>query len=383
MTRDKKLYTLYLYFGLNFIATGMSTFAPKFYGEIGLSDGRIGLISSVMAFVALFAQPLWGMLADRAKYKRSVIALALALGGGVCFLVLPAAGCFAALLAMLTLYNTLCLPSMPVGSAIAIEYTSARGKSFGPVRMMGTIGYQVGILIAGFVLAGSLRGLYPLMGGMLMLAAGAALLLPDVRGHQHARQKTPITAFLKDRELMLLLTVVFLGHIGHQFNLSFFSKHLGDLGIGNTVTGFINVLAVALEIPFLLVGDRLMKRLSIWSWLTVGLLIGAVRFALLSVLRAPAGIVLAQMLSIAHLACFEFFPMMHLGRIASPELQASAQSLNQMISFGIARIVGSLVGGLIADAAGIPTVYGLCGALMLVTAVAFYPAMRKRAKASA
>ena len=49
MPKDKQLYALYLFYGMNFIATGMTTFALKFYGEIGLSDGQIGMISAAMA----------------------------------------------------------------------------------------------------------------------------------------------------------------------------------------------------------------------------------------------------------------------------------------------------------------------------------------------
>ena len=380
MAKDRRLYTLHLFFATYFVATGMTAFVPKLYGEIGLSDGRIGLISAVTATAGLFMQPVWGVLADRAKYKRTVVAVSLALAGCTCFLVLPAAGSFLPLLLVLTLYGILCLPAMPVGNAIAIEYTAQHGCAFGPVRMMGTVGYQAGILATGFILAASLRPLYPAMGVMLLLAAGAALILPAVQGHQHRRERVSLSAFLQDRRLLLLMAVVFLGHIGHQFNLSFFSKHLGDLGISNAVAGVISTLSVALEIPFLLVGDRLMKRLSIWTWLTLGLVIGTIRFALLSVLTAPWAIVLAQSLSIAHLACFEFFPMIYLGQAASPELQASAQSVLQMISFGVARIVGSLAGGLIADAMGIPAVYGICGALMLVTALIFWEPMRRQRK---
>lgn len=375
--KDKRLYALYLFYGVNFIATGMTTFAPKFYGEIGLTDGQIGLISAVLALVALAAQPAWGMMADRAKYKRTVIAVALAGAGLTCFLVLPAAGRFIPLLLVLTLYSTLYLPAMPVGNAIAIEYTAARGHSFGPVRMMGTVGYQVGILATGFVLVNSLRGLYPAMGVMLLLAAGSALLLPPVQGHQHSREKLSFAPFFRDRALLLLFAAAFIGHIGHQFNLVFFSKRLGDLGISNSVTGLINTFSVILEIPFLLFGDRIMKRCSIWTWLLVGMGVGAVRFLLIAVLRAPLPIVLVQMLSIAHLACFEFFPFIYLGHAAPKELQASAQSLYQMATFGFARIVASLAGGFLADAMGIPAVYALSGALMAVATVAFFVPMRR------
>ena len=377
------MYALYLYYGLNFIATGMTTFAAKFYGEIGLSDGRIGLIASVMALVALFAQPVCGTLADRARRKRSVVAAGLAGGGLMCFLVLPVSGRFWPFLLVLTLYNTFLLPSMPIANAIAIEYTQSRGKAFGPVRMTGTIGYQVGILATGFLLTGSLKPLYPAMGVMLLLTAGAALLMPPVQGYQHDSRRVPFTDLLKDSRLRLLFAVSLLGCVGHQFNLTFFSKHLGDLGVSNSVTGLITTFSVMLEIPFLLFGDRIMKRFSLWTWLTIGLLVGAARFLLLAVVRSPLAILLSQMLSIAHLACFEFFPFIYIGRVARKELLGSAQSLFQMVSFGISRIIGSLLGGMIADASGIPTVYALCGALMLATALVFCAPMRRQAKREA
>ena len=376
MSKDRRLIALYLYYAVYFISLGMTTFVPKFYGEIGLNDSQIGLISAVTAFVGLFLQPFWGGLADRARNKRNVPAMALGIAGILCFFVMPAIGHFGLLLAVLTLYNAFLLPAMPVGSAITIEYTGKHGHAYGPVRMLGTIGYQAGILATGFFLAQSLRGLYPAIGFVLLLSGGAALLLPPIKGYQHQEEKVSFTVLLRERKILLLLAVTFLASIGHQFNMAFFTKHLGDLGVDNMVTGFISVFSVALEIPFLLFGDKLMKRFSIGRWMFIGLLIGGVRFALLTVVKTPVMIILAQCLSISHLACFEFFPMVYLGRTVRADLQAGAQSMLQMISFGISKIIGSLAGGVIADAMGIPFVYGACAVIVFCTAAVFYIPLR-------
>ena len=378
--RDRGMDSLYVFFTAHFIAIGMSTFAPKFYGEIGLTDGEIGLITAAVALLSLLLQPAWGMLADRARYKKAVIALALAGAGLACFLVPAASGGFLPLLAVLCLYSALMLPANPVANAIAIEYTDGAGRAFGPVRMMGTVGYQVSILATGFLLPGSLMGLYPFMGIMTLLAALTALLLPNVRGYQHEKRRVPFSSFLKDRGMLLLFVIAFLANIPHQFNLAFFSKHLGDLGVSNRTTGMINTFSVILEIPFLFFADRIMKRRPLWTWLGIGLCAGAARYLLLSVLKAPMAIVLAQLLSIAHMACFEFFPFVWLGRAAQKELQASAQSVYQMITFGVARIASSLLGGAVADARGIPFVYALCGLLMLVSGAVFLGPVKRLAK---
>ena len=376
---NNRTFSLYLFYALNFLAVGMTTFAAKFYGEIGLSDSQIGIISALAAFIALFAQPMWGMLADRMHYMRTALVIGLVCAGFTCFLVLPASGSFLPLLAVLTLYSTFYLPAMPVSNAIAIEYTSKHNLPFGPIRMTGTIGYQISILITGFLLAGSLMPLYPLLGVILIIAGLSARLMPPIHGEQHRDAPVSLSIFLKDPALLLLFLLAFLASIGHQFNLSFFSKFLGDLGMDNTTTGIISTLSVVFEVPFLLFGDRIARRFTIWTWMSIGLAVGAVRFLLLSVVHSPALIIITQSLSIAHLACFEFIPFIYLGRRTRKELLSSVQSLYTTITFGLSRIIGTLFGGFIADTAGIAQVYRYCGLILLAALIIFYIPMRRTA----
>ena len=380
MFKDRRLFSLYLYYTVYFLAIGLTVYASKFYGEIGLSDGQIGLITAVPAFVALFAQPVWGMLADRARYMRDVLVIALVIAGALCFFVPLTIGRFLPMLLLLTAFNLFTLPAMPVGNAISIEYTTAHGHDFGPVRMMGTVGYQVSILLTGVIFATSLRGLYPAVGAMTIAAAGCALLLPPVRGYQHGKERVSFTVFFKNPTLLLLFVVVFLGQMASQFSIAFFTKHLGDLGISNAVTGIISMLSVSLEIPFLLFADRLMKKRSIWGWMWIGLVLSGVRFVLLAIVRNPVLIVLAQLLSVANLACFEFFPYVYLGRAAKKEMLSTVQSTYQMIAFGFSRIISSLLGGFIADATGIPTVFAINGAMLLIAAVVLFIPLRRHAQ---
>ena len=380
LLKDKHLLSLYIYYTVYFLSIGLTVYATKYFGEIGLSDSQIGLITAVPAFAALFLQPLWGSLADRAKYMRSVLIGALAIASVFCFLEPLAVGNYWLLLIVLTLFSAFTLPALPVGNAISIEYTGSHGYNFGPVRMMGTVGYQVSILVMGFVFSASLKNLYPVLGAMTLVAAASARLLPPVRGFQHDKERISFTVFFKNPDLRMLFIVVFLGQLAGQFSIVFFSKHLGDLGVSNSLTGVISTLAVSLEIPFLLFADRLMKKLPIWTWMWIGLAVNSVRFLALSVVRAPGLILAAQILSVFQLSCFEFFPFVYLGRIAPKELLSTVQSTYQMVAFGVSRIVSSLLGGLIADYTGIHAVFGINGALLLAAAVLLFVPLRRRAK---
>jgi len=381
MFKDRKLMSLYLFYTTYFFAIGLTTYAGKFYGEIGLSNSQISLISAFPAFVALFAQPMWGSISDRVKFKRNVLTVALLGAAAFAFLVQPVVKWYLPLLAVLTIINTFTLPILPVGNAISIEYTKETGHDFGPVRMMGTVGYQIIILVAGFFFTTTLNGLYNVYGVLLIIAALTTRLLPPVQGYQHGKEKISFTVFFKDKSLLLLFGLVFLAQLCSQFYLAFFSKHLGDLGVSNATTGIITMLSVSLEVPFLFFGDKLMKKMSIWRWMWIGLIINAVRFLGLSVVKTPALIVTFGILSVGLMACFEFFPAIYLNKAVQKELRGTVQNTYTLVAFGISRIVGTLIGGQIAQATSIATVFGINGCMLLIVAIVTAVPLYRRAKA--
>lgn len=378
MKHKRYLFSLYLFFFTLFIGNGYTMYASKYLGEMGLTNTQIGLTTAVPAFVAIFAQPLWGVIADRSAKKRTTVAAGLLLAALFAFLAHLSAGRFLPLLAALTLVYTMTLPASPVSNAIAIEYTQATGAAFGPIRLAGTAGYQLSILAAGFLLSESLTGFYAIYAVILLCGAASAILMPPSRGYQHGGSKVPLTVLLKNRRLVIMLGLVFLAQVVAQFFNAFFTKYLGDLGISNGVTGVITTLTVVLEIPFLFFGDRLFGRMSIFKWMWLGLLVNGLRFFALSFAREPMLILLTQLPSVALFACFEFFPILYLGRLVDKEVSSSAQSVLQMTSFGLARIVGASAGGAMAEMLGIGPVFRLGGAVLLAAALITFIPLCKR-----
>ena len=378
MKHKRYLFSLYLFFFALFIGNGYTMYASRYLGEMGLTNTQIGLTTAVPAFVAIFAQPIWGMLADRSAKKRTPIVVGMGLAALFALGAHRSGGHFLPLLVSLTLVYTMTLPASPVSNAIAIEYTQDTGASFGPIRLCGTLGYQLSILAAGFLFGQSLSGFYAIYAAILLLCAGCAALMPPTRGYQHGKSKVPLTALLHNRKLVIMLALVFLAQVVAQFFNAFFTKYLGDLGVSNAVTGVITTLTVVMEIPFLFFGDRFYRRMSIFKWMWLGLLVNGLRFAALSFAKAPALILLTQLPSVALFACFEFFPVIYLGETMSKELSSSAQSVLQMTSFGLARIVGASLGGAMAEVLGIGMVFRLGGFMLLAAAAcAYVPLFRK------
>lgn len=368
--------SLYIYHFVYFLMVGAATFLPKFYGEIGMTDGQIGYLTSVPTLVALAFSPMLGSLADRVSKKRYLLSFLLLMMAAACFLA-GRCGHFLALLAAISFYTIFYTSAQPLSTTISLEYTREIGKPYGPIRLLGTVGYQAGALLVGAVLSQSLGSLYPLMGAILVVAFGITFTMPNVEGHQHSRAKIPLTTLFADRHVRWLYLMIFLASISTQFYMSFYTKHLGDLGMSNAVVSWITLLSVIAELPFLYFADRIARRTNIWNWLLIGMAANGIRWLGLAFSRNALPIILFQIPGVTVLACFEFFPSLYLNRRVPVEQSGAAQNTLSLTIFGAGKIVGSLIGGQICERTGIPALMAFNGAALLVCCAILWIPTRK------
>lgn len=357
--------SLYVYHFVYFLMVGVATFVPKFYGEIGMTDGQIGYLTSVPTLVALAISPMLGTLADRVSKKRHLLSFLLLMMAAACFLAGQSVQ-FLPLLAAISFYTVFYTSAQPLSTTISLEYTREVGKPYGPIRLLGTVGYQLGALLVGVVLSHSLRNLYPLMGAVLLIAFGITFTMPNVEGHQHSHVKIPLSTLFADRHVRWLYLMIFVASISTQFYMSFFTKHLGDLGMSNSVVSWITLLSVIAELPFLYFADRIARKTNIWNWVLIGMAANGIRWLGLAFSKSAVPIILFQIPGVTVLACFEFFPSLYLNRRVPAEQSGAAQNTLSLTIFGAGKIVGSLIGGQICERTGIPALMAFNGAALLV-----------------
>lgn len=364
------------YYLIYFVSTGFSSFLSKYYAEIGMSDGRIGILMSVPTLLAMAFMPLMGALSDRVSRKRYLLAAQMLLMAGCCF-AFPGMKTFPGMFLAVMGYNVFSVSATPVATAISLEYCEEKGKSFGLIRFAGTIGYQLGALLVGAILSASLKSLYPMMAVSMLIACATTFFMPNVEGHQHNREKTPFTVLFRDKHLVWLYGVIFFATVGTQFFAAFFAKHLGDLGMSNRQVSLITFLSTVPELPFLLFGDRIARRINVWNGLMLGILLSAVRWIGLALFRSFAPILAVQTVAVSCMACFEFLPAFYLNRRVAPESLGAAQTMLTLTTFGFAKIVGGLLGGAVCERVGIPAVFAFNGITALIALGMFWRPTRR------
>ncbi len=374
---------LFWFAGLGFIAP----FLTLYYLSIGLTGTEIGLIGTLSGLVTLLAAPLWTARYARLKHParifRRVVAIYAAgtwgLLAGANFLGLAALGAARALVGA---------GISPIMDGMALTVTRALGVGWGGVRLFGSLGWVIFVLLAGvlvewFGLPASLIG-----SGALTLIS-AALLIAITPAAFTARTAQPPA--LRDVLLQfratprLLGTAVMIGLIalGAGGAYQYEGALLRDLGATDFTIGVAGMLSAVVEIPFMGILDRLMRRVSAYRLLIAGMLIyvglRGVVFLFPSIpliLLAAAGLGISYSLLILPLTRF----------IADQAGEARTPLMLAFINVTLPGVIGLFSGPLIGwlyDALGARALYGLAAFSYLAAALALAIAARWPAAESA
>lgn len=326
------------YYAANSVYQG---YISLYYAKLGFSGGQMGVISAATAAAALIFQPIWGMLGDRVRSRRMLLA-ALSLAAAAVFpLKLAGAGFIWQLFTAAAFYAFFCA-LLPLGDSLLISC----GDSFGPYRLAGGIS---------FAAAGAVYGLLrPRLGEhglwavslLLAVAAVSALFLPQNSGGE---RHGGMLRLLKDKHLMVLLALMLPLQMSMGYFYTFYAPCFKALGGSDAMLGLGYLISAASEAPYLIFSGRIYRRFGAKWPMCIGSGLLALRWLALGLAPSAGIALLSQLLHGGGFIVITVSMVYWIGEHAPGDLQASGQSLLNMVSFGFARIIGNLGGGWIAQ----------------------------------
>jgi MFS transporter, PPP family, 3-phenylpropionic acid transporter len=320
--------TLYLAFGV------ASPFLPAFLAARGLAPEQVGLVLALSTMIRLVSGPLAGRIADRLRALRVVLAIcaALAAAAAVMFLATPQ---LPALLAVALLHAAALAPTTILSDALALGASvRARGSrlEYGWVRGVGSASFIVGSLAAGqFVEALGPAVVLVAQGALLVLAAGAALGVPDLvrPGDDAAKAAAPhaLRALLRNRAFLCVLLIAALVLGSHAMHDAFAMIMWNAAGISPGIASVLWSESVAAEVlVFFGLGPWIVRRFGPSVGMAAGALAALVRWTVMAQTLDPLALAAVEPLhglsfALLHLACMQV-----LARVVPPELAATAQA---------------------------------------------------------
>lgn len=367
------------YFVVFFAVSAFSAYLNVYLEGIGITPTELGVIGSLTAIVGMVATPLWGAAADARQWHRALLVAATVATGLVSLAFLNVAAFWGAMVVSVLLSIARAPIPIVLDSSVVALVRKAKA-SYPRQRVWGTIGYSAGALAASWVVASF--GFAPLVWlqlvGFTLIGAILSFLLPIERSAERVNYLVGLRVLLGLRHYRGL--VVFMIGLGivTATNVGFGGLYILALGGSAALIGVMFSLVAAVEIPAMLMTDRVTRRLGLRGSMMIAGVGTALLYGLAGIV-STAWLFVVVMLTVGLFTGIVWAAAAPLAMQDTPlQLRATAVGIVMAAFFGAGFAIGGLLGGSILDAVGGGAHYITAAVLMLLAVGYFYFATRAR-----
>lgn len=313
---------------------------------------------SVGPIASIAGSFLLGMVATRYLSPKMLMVVLHLIGGAILFvlpsLVTPEHG--ETMVWVLLGYLILYMPTVGLANTIALKSFGARVDNFPFVRAFGTLGWIAAGLIIGWLGLSASPQIFT-AAAIISIALGLySFTLPNVApdapsGDSVLRQVFCVEAFglMRQRSFLVFIACATLISIPLAMYYAYASPYVGATGIEN-VSGTLAIGQMS-ELAFMFAMPWLYRRFGVKPLLLVGMAAWALRYALFAI-GDGGGSLWAVYLGVAlHGVCYDFFFVagaIYTQTIAAPKgVNAQAQGMLTLFTYGVGMLLGSQIGGLL------------------------------------
>ena len=245
---------------ISYAARGLySPFISLYLLSVGFTPTELGVLVGVSALLRLALTPLMNAQADSRGAHRKLLGGMIGVTGAstLATLLLPFKPWQ---MAMFLARDTTDVPGAALMSQLTITAHKDRGSSmYGKLRAMGSLGWGIATIIAGWLISLGGYGLLMALSGLLNL-----LMLPMLKVFpERTAEKTTYTENRPKRHkaFWLLMASNLCFYIGMNALIVFMWAYFKDyLGADNTMVGWLAALLGIAEIPWMMLMNRIYKR---------------------------------------------------------------------------------------------------------------------------
>jgi PPP family 3-phenylpropionic acid transporter len=344
----------------------------------GLSGTQLGMILAVSPLMGMIAQPLWGQVADRTGARSRVLAF-LTLGTALGYAALGLAEGFWMILIAVAALAFVGTAVFPLMTSVSLAILRDQGRhAFGRVRVWGTIGYFIIILVFPWFLGlyersgvgystarevsqPGLGFMFPMTATLVLLSALIAFFLPQKGAVALRAERGDWRELMRNRAflrfLLFALSAHFLMHGPMWLFPLFVRSRGGDLDMIRAMW----ILMLTFEVPLVLLTGSGLKRLGARGLLVTGVVAGGLRWTLSALLTDPVWLFAVQALHGVTVVGLNLGSPLYLDSVAPERLRSTAQGILSMVGMGIAGIASNTVAGWLVDRGGTDNLYLICG----------------------
>ena len=354
-----------LIYGLNAL---YFSFIPQYLRNIaGKTESEIGGLLSIGPLVGIVSMIVFGIAADKAKAKNNVLILIIAVSAAV-FCMINISNAYIYLMAAFAGLLFFMSPFGGLLDAISLEFTTAAGFKYGPMRIMGSLAFGMFSLLFSLILSifgehVDVRIIFP---AFVLVAAGAIISvrkMPQVKGHARGKVKVSYRDFFKDKMCVTLLIFMFVAHFGFGCYVGFMQNFLDDMGEPPWVWGLVVFLTIVFELFFFWKFEYFFKRFTLRQIVIFSTLTQVLRYASFAFFQSAAMVLLTSLLTGSFATIINYAAAYYINRTVSNETRAYGLTIMYSVSFFIPRFLAGILGGFIVQNYGFILLMQICAGI--------------------
>lgn len=362
---------LFVLFGV--VVACFFPFFALFLQDRGLDGRQIGLVVSVMAFARVLLNPGLGHLADTRYGRRRMLQIGVLAGGTMAMAVFLFGHGLVAIVVLAAVFAGVGSAAGPSIDAIALDHLGDdRMADYGRIRGWESLSYAVTCLALGGLL--ELFGVrYALvafaLASLLVLLWSTTIEADAPKRTQHDGRLGAVGAVFHEapRFWMYLAGMIFVW-VGFTAAWNFISLKIERGGGGPFLVGVGTALGGAVEVPVMRWSSKLQRTIGIRRTYVLGCLVYATGFLLWGLISNPTIVSILTVFEGFGFALLFTSGVVIVGRMVPSSLYATGQSIASTVGFGVAPIVGGVLGGYVYETFGPVTMYVMASGLVLLGA---------------
>lgn len=359
--------------GVNFFVYGLNAlyncFIPLYLGS-RFNDITVGGLLSIGPVVMMVAPLLWGILSDKAKFKNNVLAFVVS-GAAVVFFLIGLNSNLLYTAFMLAFSMFFMSPYGGLVDTVTLEASTETGLKYGPMRLMGTIGYGIIAMITSLLPSSNPLFLFGMYVAVAVIGVIFIKTAPQIAGHAAKKEKTSLAPLIHDKNMTLLLIIIFTMMFAFSYYSNFMPSYMTKtLGLPAYLWGINVFVTLLIEFPFFIWFDRIMEFFSLRWLLIVTVAVSALRYLLLGIVTNPVLILAVAAVTGAWITIAIYCGTYYINATVSDKIRASGQLYMYAIGYGIPKVIAGIGGGIMTQYLGVPVSFFICAALCAVCIIA-------------
>ena len=203
-----------------------SPYASLYFADRGLSAVQIGVLMSLMQVMRIFGPNLWGWVADHTRRRVSVLRFT-SMAAVLAFCGMFWGHSFAYFFALMVTVNLFTSAQGPISEALMLSSMRGDLTHYGRLRLWGSVGFIVTVVLSGQLLDWQGIGLMPWIALLLLImVSGVALNMREDSTVHHAHDTPSVRLLLRDRAVLSFFASTFLMVAAHSSLYVYYSLYL-------------------------------------------------------------------------------------------------------------------------------------------------------------